>query len=104
MKDNNKNIHVDEYGNNLHLATFPTIHNEVFNDEPGSKFNLVNVNQDLSRESRRSKNSKRHKRWQNKSKRHQRRRIVISKGVNRLHKHTSNVNEHSQKRVKKVTQ
>ena len=92
LKGNNEKIDSYPYANNNEMTTVATLDDE--RDQGSIKKSVpFNQNKAISEGNKQSSNSNKHTTEQGISNKYNKRNIIISRGVNHLHKHSSNVNE-----------
>ena len=90
LNKNNENIYSDEFFNK-YIMERPSNSNDATQKESVTRSYQPCMNRDLSQENQRVINFLKHKSIRNiKSRNYHKRKIIVSKGVNRLHKHASN--------------
>ena len=90
VQNNNEDIDSDEYVNK-YIMKGPSNSNDAAQKESVTRSYQPCLNRDLSKENKRATNFLKHKSIRNiKSRNYHKRKIIVSKGVNRLHKHASN--------------
>ena len=93
LKGQHKNIHPYPYENNDEMTTAARLDGEL--DQGLIKKSVpFKRNKAISEENKQSSNSQIHTTKQRISNKYHKRKIIISRGVNQLHKHSSNVNNY----------
>ena len=93
LKGNYENGHAYPYENNDEMTKVATLDDE-FDKGSIKKSVPLNLSNAISEKNNQSSNSQIHTTKQGVTNKYHKRKIIISRGVNQLHKHSSNVNDH----------
>lgn len=93
LKGNYENGHAYPYENNDEMTKVATLDDE-FDKGSIKKSVPLNLSNAISEKNNQSSNSQIHTTKQGVPNKYPKRKIIISRGVNQLHKHSSNVNDH----------
>ena len=93
LKGNYENVHAYPYENKDEMTKVDTLDDEF--DKGSIKESVpLNLSKAISEKNNQSSNSQIHTTKQGVPNKYHKRKIIISRGVNQLHKHSSNVNDH----------